>query len=65
MAWTDAELRRVQEIEKAISEHGTALGNLASKRQLNHMLTLLKKENAELRSLVEDLQSQLDMLTNK
>jgi polyhydroxyalkanoate synthesis regulator phasin len=65
MAWTDAENRRVQEIEKAISEHGVALGNLASKRQLNHMLTLLTKENAELKARIDALESQLEMLTNK
>jgi polyhydroxyalkanoate synthesis regulator phasin len=65
MAWTDAENRRVQEIEKGLSKHGTALGNVASKRQLHHMLTLLQKENAELNARIDALESQLTMLTNK
>jgi len=65
MAWTDAENRRVQEIEKAISEHGVALGNVGSKRQLHHILTLLQKENAELNTRIDALEAQLAMLTNK
>ena len=65
MAWTSDEEKRIQTIENAIAQHGVAIGNLASKRQLNHLLTLVKKENAELKERIEALESQLKMLTNK
>lgn len=65
MAWTDEENRRVQEIEKALSEQGKALRNVPSKRQLTHILTLLQRENAELKARIDALESQLAMLTNK
>lgn len=62
MAWTDEETRRIQRLENAIAEHTQAIRNLASKRQMNHTLSLVNSKIAQLETALENLQSQLDAL---
>jgi hypothetical protein len=62
MALSDSEEKRLQNIEAGLSNHARAIRNLAAKKQLTHVSTVLQKELNELRAQLESLQSQLDAL---
>ncbi len=53
---------RIQRIEVAIGQINTALTNLAPKRQLNHILTLLTRQITELQAELTDVKAQLEVL---
>lgn len=62
MAWTDAEEKRVQRIEQTLAEHARAIQNLAAKRQLSHLSTLIQRDLEELRTQLSSLQAQMDAI---
>lgn len=64
MALTDSEEKRIQRIETKLAELALAVRNLAAKRQLSHLSTLLQRENEELRQAIDSLQAQLDAIKN-
>jgi hypothetical protein len=60
MALTSSEEKRVQAIEAALAQHATAIKNLAAKKQLAHLISLLQNDITLLRTAVESLQSQIN-----
>lgn len=62
MALTTSEEARLQRLETAVAELATALKNLASKRQLNHINTLTERQFSELQLKIQSLQTQIDAL---
>jgi hypothetical protein len=62
MSLNPSEEIRLQRLETAVAELATALKNLASKRQLNHINTLTERQITELKIQIASLQSQLDAL---
>lgn len=62
MSLSAAEEKRIQTIETALAQHTTAIKNLASKRQLNHILTLVTTQLEEIQTQLNSLQSQIDAL---
>lgn len=64
MALTDSEEKRLQRIESEIGQLKLAVRNLAAKRQLNHITTLLQSDIKELRDALDSIQSQLDSIKN-
>lgn len=53
---------RIRKIEVAIGQINLALGNLAPKRQLSHILTLLTKQITDLNTEISNIKSQLEVL---
>ncbi len=53
---------RLQKLELAQGQTNIALGNLASKRQLNHILTLFTNQITELQDRISNLESQIEVL---
>lgn len=62
MTWATAEEKRIQTIESALAVHATAIKNLASKKQLTHILSLLENQITEIQATLTSLQSQLNAL---
>lgn len=62
MALNDSEEKRIQAIEQSLSNHAIAIANLASKRQLNHILALVTQQITEIQSSIASIQSQLEAL---
>lgn len=60
MALTSNEEKRIQSIERSLAEHATAIKNLAAKKQLAHLLSLVQKDIELLRIAVESLQTQIN-----
>lgn len=65
MAWTDAEERRVVNIEDALVSVTNAIGNLVSKMQLRQLLILKQAELDELTKQVTDLETKLTTLEGR
>ena len=64
MALTDSEEKRIQRIEAGLADLAKAVNNLAAKRQLSHISTLLQKELDAQADVITSLQSQLDAIKN-
>jgi hypothetical protein len=62
MALNDSEEKRIQSIEQVLSKHSTAIRNLASKRQLNHILALLTQQLETIQTELASIQSQIEAL---
>lgn len=62
MALSDNDEQRVQRIETALGQHATAIKNLASKRQLTHILSLVERQLTEVRSDIASIKSQIEAL---
>ena len=62
MSLSSSEEARLQRLENTVAELVTALKNLASKRQLNHINTLTERQFTELNVQLDSLQSQLEAL---
>lgn len=62
MALTVDEEKRIQTIETGLAEHTTAIQNLASKRQLSHVLSLIERQLTEIRTEIASLKSQINAL---
>ena len=57
-----SEDKRLARIEQSIKELILAVSNLAAKKTVNHISTLLQKQIADLQTQIDDLQSQLDAI---
>lgn len=53
---------RIQRLEVAVGQINVAISNLAAKRQLNHILTLLTRQITDLQSELTDVKAQLEVL---
>ena len=62
MALTDAEEKRLQRIEQLLAKQALAIQNLAAKRQLSHLSTLIQRDLEELRTQMASLQTQIDAI---
>jgi uncharacterized protein YigA (DUF484 family) len=62
MALNDEEEKRIQRIELALGQHTTAIKNLASKRQLTHLLSLVERQLKEVRDDITSLKAQIETL---
>jgi uncharacterized protein YigA (DUF484 family) len=62
MALSDEDEKRVQRLEAALAQHTTAIKNLASKRQLNHVLALVERQLVEVRNDIISIKSQIEAL---
>lgn len=57
----DEELR-IQRIEAALAQHAIAIENLASKRQLNHILALVQRSIEDMATDIASIQTQLNAI---
>jgi len=62
MALNSSEEKRIQRIEQSLSDHTTAIKNLASKKQLNHILALLQKQIEEIQTDITSIKTQIEAL---
>ena len=62
MAFSDAEEKRIQNIEQAIVDLSRAVNNLASKTQLEQLLLIKQAEIDQLQRDVESLEAQVAVL---
>lgn len=62
MAFTDEEEKRVQRLENTVGQLTTAIKNLASKRQLNHILSLVERQIKEVRDDIASIKAQIEAL---
>jgi uncharacterized protein YigA (DUF484 family) len=62
MALSESEEKRLQRMEAGLSQHSTAINNLASKRQLTHILSLVERQLKEIRDDIASLKSQIEAL---
>lgn len=62
MALSVDEEKRLQRLELAVGKLNVAVKNLASKRQLNHILSLIQEQLADVRSEVASLKTQIEAL---
>lgn len=62
MALSESDEKRVQRLETAVGQHSTAMKNLASKRQLTHVLSLVERQLKEIRDDVASIKTQIEAL---
>jgi hypothetical protein len=62
MALNSDEEKRFQVLESAVAEHTTAIKNLASKRQLSHILSLIERQLTEIRTDIASIKTQIAAL---
>ena len=62
MSLTNAEEKRIQTVETALALHATAIKNLASKRQLNHVLALVERQVKAINDEISSIKTQIEAL---
>ena len=62
MAWSDAEELRIETLEEIVNLLQTAVGNLASKQQMQQLLLIKQAEVDALTDRVAALESQLAII---
>lgn len=64
MAWTAAEITRVEAIEEMLNAIQVAIGNLASKAQMRQLLLIRQTELDNLIARISSLETQIATLQN-